>query len=269
MTTILKIRAELGRRLRAALSSEFAVAVSPDHPLLFRSVDLLIGGPSGLTAVMMRSAAEKRRPSAFTARLTLNRAALPNYTRFIYAIGDSKSDLDYERSQTGHFDFIIELNRRSTMKELVLVAEERQSRSPTRSKPNSEIITRFSDTYRLSRFLLQRGRRVSRTRYSSKDPQVDDWGIEFAVFDDAPTISAIAELALVRTERWFILQGTAAVPSNEFAGAAVVPSVPTYRNDPGKAVRAAAFAGWVFVPMQSTLLREEVSDLIMKYTGPI
>jgi hypothetical protein len=82
MANVYKRRNSLAEFLKD-LPTGFIVAVGPDHPLLLRASDLLIGGRGLMTALFLPTAAERRNPSLLKTRFVLNRLALPPHTRHI------------------------------------------------------------------------------------------------------------------------------------------------------------------------------------------
>src|ERR1043166_9818854 len=84
-----------------------------------RSVDVLVGGRSGLTAFMMPSAEERRRLAILDAPLTANQAALPPETQFVYI-----ADFD-ETSPTveGRFAEQISAGDRSIARDAAAIVE--------------------------------------------------------------------------------------------------------------------------------------------------
>lgn len=267
--TIYERRRTIGDQLRRALDGEFIVVAAPDHPLVMRPVDVLVGGRSGLTAIVMPTVEEVRRPKLLQTRVTLNKLALPPEANFVYV-----SEPPEKIVSAGHeFAAVLSLSDPDVINELKSIAA-----APRRSLRQADIITfrqlaegRFADTYRVARIAQRwfhrpreapslaqgRSRRASRDRLGS--------GLEGAFFASLPTSGAIVDLSIEGVERWFQLAGGQPVPTNEPAGIAFAPDYPRIPGDPDKVLRASAFAGWVFAPSDPTRSLARLSELVARY----
>lgn len=251
------------------MGGDFVVVGSPDHPLLMRSVDVLVGGRAGLTAIMAMSAQELRNEKFFVARLTLNKMALPPHTNFVFV------SIDGERPQTVHPDaFMSELTfeDRKAWDDLTLISSNPQRISAAKSDGKNQKLAeaRFGDTYKLAR-VLQRGRAkawAENGKRSARQPTRDSLSnnVEVAFFDAAPSLQAIANLSVEGADRWYSMDGGEAYPTHLPAGAVFAKSFPSSPGDPDKALRAAAFAGWVLTPENPGRSLEEISALVFRYT---
>lgn len=261
-------RNELRRRLTQSLTNDFVVVATPDHPLVLRSVDLLVGGRSGLTAIMMSTVEERRRPALFAARLALNMMALPPHTAFVRLVVDD----DEASGADNAFEAELEFGARDTQSSLLRIASTpSHSRKVDRAeKAQKRAEERFANTYRLSR-LLRRGfvaeegleHRGPTSRTPSRD-QIGN-GVDAAFFTGTPTLTAMNNLAMSEASRWYDIVHGEAEPRNATANALFVPGYPEVRGDPDKALRAAAFAGWVVTPSRSKWSLYEVGILIERY----
>jgi hypothetical protein len=265
--SVTRRRIELGRRLAASLGGDSVVVAAPDHPLVMRSVDLLVGGSAGVTAVMMYTAEERRLPALFEARLALNMIALPPHTSFVRLVGDDDPGVGNTA-----FAASVEFGRRGTVTELAgLVLNPPKSRGEDRAEKAQKLsLNRFLDTYRLAK-ILRRGYDVdANTRKdgrASRIPERDRIGerVEAAFFSAKPTVAAVNDLTLSEADRWYGIVDGEAVPLDGTANALILPEYPEVIGDPDKALRAAAFAGWVMAPANSSRSLEDVADLIERF----
>lgn len=235
-----------------------------------RSVDILIGGRSGLTAIMMSTAEEVRRPHLLQSRFTLNKLALPSETKFIYVA----SEAEQPPATNLVFSAILSITERSLTKDVASLAAD-----PHRNPRRDEAIkfqrlaeSRFADTYRLAR-ILQRPRvrpeadlRMEVTRRSHRSQRdILPGGIEGAFFDARPTSAAVVNLSADGVARWFDLSHGEPEPTNKPAGAAFAIDYPRIPGDPEKVLRASAFAGWVLTTFDTGRPPEEVAALVDRY----
>lgn len=273
--SITQRRQSLAQSLLRQLDADFTVVSAPDHPLVLRSVDVLVGGRSGLTAVMMKTAEERREPSLFAARLTLNRMALPFHTNFVYMATDGE---EVERSSANSFVAQLSFEEKGSLEELTKIAAAPQRFPEIRDAEGAHLRAerRFGHTYRLVR-LLQQERLpdqdaelgvVSQSEPRSRRPLRDDFanGVPGAYFREPPTLPVLSRLNIEGVARWFDGIGKEAQPTGNSAGAMIARNLPHSPGDPEKAMRAAAFAGWVFVQEGGQRSQNEVSDLILKFT---
>lgn len=259
---------DLSRRLRQELGSDFVVVPAPDHPFVMRSVDVLVGGRSGLTAFVMASAEEHRRPELLASRVTLNKVALPPETDFVFV--EDAGDLD--PTIGARFAETLSSKERSFLRDAVTIVEQ-STRSPR--KHGSEKVrqisqARFASTYRVARLV--------NARRSGHDAEraLPLWGANLS-FDTVRSVpSAFASrpistrsligLTVRGTDRWYDKTADQPVPTDATAGLVLAPGYPRPRNDPDKALRAAAFAGWIIAPDLSVRSTEELADLALRFT---
>lgn len=267
-TTVAKRRLDLARNLSRSLGGDFVVVAAPDHPLVMRSVDLLIGGRAGLTAIMMSTAEERRQPKLFDARLTLNMMALPPHTAFVRVVADDEPAIKGDSTFAAEFS----LNDKRVHAELTKLAETppQTRRVGEAEKAQRRAESRFAGTYRLARVLRWKAKN-DRDNFSarvSRVPSRDRLGndVEAAFFADRPTLGAVAHLTMSDADRWYDIVEGEVQPKFSTASALFVSVYPNVSGDPDKALRAAAFAGWVMSPMQSRMSPDEVGDLIERYT---
>ena len=129
---------------------------------------------------------------------------------------------------------------------------------------------RFADTYRLAR-VLRRGFKADtrdRGEQPSRKPSRDRISeeVEAAFYQETPTLGAVSHLTVLEADRWYGLIDGEVEPRYSAANALFVPNYPEVRGDPDKALRAAAFAGWVMAPTHSKRSFDDVGELIERYT---
>lgn len=260
-------RREIADYLRRISEGNSVVVVAPDHPLVMKSVDVLVGGRSGVTAIVMSTAEEARRPDLLRSRLTLNKVALPPETRFVYVAGRDEGHFDSSES----FSAVIHLSDRAAREELSSISANprRLSRRPDTDKIQRLSERRFADTYRLSRILqrhkMKEGAKPKRIRSQSASRDRFSNGVEAAFFQSEPTPRALSQLTPIGTSRWFhSIQGEPE-PTGEPAGVIFALDYPRTVGDPEKVLRASAFAGWVFAPSDTSRSHEQVADLVARF----
>ena len=248
------------------LPTGFVAAVRPDHPLLFRAADILVGGLGLMTALFVPTAAERRNPSLLTTRFVLNRLALAPHTRHVLVIerGDERLAGQLEH----HFDAVVEWNDRENVTRL---SQDREFRSCHEELPPETVAAvrqQYADALQIThtmRWLDERRQRGTR-QDGSLDAQLDtksrskpslerddiimgDDRVPIARFTAGRvTSAAILEIVNDQTERLYDLDS--GVPYRNLhvlPGMAIVETLPIYPSDPDKVVRAAAFGGWALV----------------------
>lgn len=137
------------------LGGDFIVVGAPDHPLLLRPADVIVGGRSSLTAVMTPTVHEARRPEIFEARLTLNMMALPPNTKFVFV---GREHLKFSAGRV--FAAELSIDDSNWTRELLSISQQQSTyRQVGRAQKLQRICeARFADTYRLARVLQWRGR---------------------------------------------------------------------------------------------------------------
>ncbi|HVJ78104.1 MAG TPA: hypothetical protein VM620_09735 [Hyphomicrobium sp.] len=261
--SIHKRRREIADYICRTLDGEHVVVTTPDHPLVMRPVDVLVGGKSGITAVVIPTADELKRSKLLHTRLTLNRLALPPESKFILI--DAQPDL-FDRSAekpTVLASDDPELNRQIVS----IISHPKPFNMHAGIERDRELaVRRFADTYRVAR-VAQRFRRPHDIPYvrSSGRPARDilPGGIDGAFFDFKPETRDVVNLYIDGVERWFTPDGDE--PTGNPAGLALAPDYPRVPGDPDKIIRASAFAGWVFAPLYSSRSRDVVGDMVARY----
>jgi hypothetical protein len=263
-------QSDFSRRLRQKLGGDFVVVAAPDHPFVMRSVDVLVGGRSGLTAFVMASAEERSRPELLASRVTLNKVALPPETLFVF-VHDSG---DPNFTKGARFVETLSTGERSFLKDAVTMVE-RSTKS--QQKHDSEKLrqmsqARFASTYRVARLVN------ARRSWLDVDQALPRRGANLS-FDTVQSVpSAFASrpistrsligLTVRGADRWYEETGDQPIPTGATAGLVLAPGYPRPKNDPDKALRAAAFSGWVIAPDSSSGRSvEELADLALRFTS--
>ena len=268
MTNIRDQQVQLAGRLRRELGSDFVVVAAPDHPLVMRSVDVLVGGRSGLTAFMMPSAEERRQPAMLEARLTLNQVALPPETQFVYVADRDETSLAVKR----RFAEQINAGDRSIVRNAAAIAESAPSAKQTldTNKARQRSQSRFATTYRVARMINAR-----RPEEDGENiPLVRGANLKFETVNSVPSAFAsraistrtLIGLSIRGASRWYEPSEQQPLPIVAPAGLVFTPGFPRPRNDPDKALRAAAFAGWILAPASSTRSPKELAELTLRFT---
>lgn len=268
MTTVRDKQIELSRRLRQQLGGDFVVVPAPDHPFVMRSVDVLVGGRSGLTAFIMASAEERRRPELLASRVTLNKVAFPPETGFVFV----RDAVDLDLGIGARFVETLSLQERSFLRDAVTIVE-RSTQSP--QKHSTEKIrqisqARFASTYRIARLVNAKrsGHDAERTRSRRGTNLSFDSvrSVPSAFASRSISTRSLIGLTVRGTDRWYDETADQPVPTGATAGLVIAPGYPRPRNDPDKALRAAAFAGWIIAPDSSVRSAEELADLALRFT---
>lgn len=268
MANVRERQIDLSRRLRQQLGGDFVVVPAPDHPFVMRSVDVLVGGRSGLTAFVMASAEERHRPELLASRVTLNKVALPPETAFVFVVDAG----DLELTMGARFAETLSSKERSFLRDAVTIVE-RSAQSP--QKHGSEKIrqisqARFASTYRVAR--LVNARRSGHGAERALPPRGANFSFDTvrsvpSAFASRPiSTRSLIGLTVRGADRWFDETADQPVPTGATAGLVLAPGYPRPRNDPDKALRAAAFAGWIIAPDSSARSAEEMADLVLRFT---
>lgn len=257
----------MAAHLRRALGEDFVVVDSPDHPLVMRSVDVLAGGRAGITAIMMETVEEAKKPKLFAARLTLNKVALPPNTNFIYI---SKNGSDQLKNSLFSTELTFDSRRWRDDLARIITNPQILDQPRTSERWQKRAESRFADTYRLARALQRRRKRDLDQYYprSSRSPARDliSNNIEGAFFYGVPSLPALTHLTFEGAERWYNTPDGEPVPTTVPAGAAFADGYPRSPGDPDKVLRAAAFSGWVLAPTHSNKSMDQIGELVFRFT---
>lgn len=264
-------RKTITQQLKRTMTSNFVIVNGPDHPLLLRPPDLIIGGEGRLTAIMLATAEEARSPDQAKARYTLCRAALPQESVFVFVATDGRENIGQYLSS--EVDEVLSWQDRT---EVSKVAERKDPPKNERYswKVKHEIMKRFGSAFRIAqhlRFVEDRqksaGKFLSPDRTSTESRstfRLRSVGDEFIVGDfyGVPDPGAIAKLTLFGASKFYDLTEGVPYPELRTVGSAYARAVPEAAGDPEKYLRASAFAGWVIVPSESNIEPEQVNQMV-------
>jgi hypothetical protein len=263
---VLDKRKSVFRKLKGELENSYLVINAPDHPLLLRGPDLIVGSEAGLLAVFLPHAAEIRDVSLLETRLTLSRLALPGNTCTVLSTSEDEDWLANEFGQ--HFSEII---RMRDFNELPGIARHASAVGKTSQMPREliqEAQERFLDVYQVTqavRWISQRkdrGREIaseqSKRMKAAKRTEEGNLGETLFVRFGEGTLTNQTMYPLVRKRvaNKYVLEGGIPHPTTDVPyGLVSVKELPHQRIDPDKLLRASAFAGWAIVDEANDLPR--------------
>lgn len=256
-------RKDIARLLQKELESSYVVVSGPDHPLLIEGPDALIGGAGGMLAIFMPKAKERARPDRLEVRFILSRLALPPDTRHVLVLQERKHDRTVEELGR-NFATVLDWTRR---RDLAKIARDKEYVGEQRVLPREVaafVQHRYADALQATRVLQWMNRSYDREKLDEqhrkpfrhrRKPEQTQFervapGVLFTSFGrGAPDSAAVRSLADQTTLAGFSLDNGVPYPTREDDyGLALVDRLPEYRGDPDKLIRAAAFAGWGFIP---------------------
>lgn len=246
------------QRLRRDLSSSFEIINAPDHPLLIRGPDLLVGADGVLIALISPTESERLRPERLYRRTLIIKAAFPPELQIVL--------LDEGQLDSELFDAVTPVSELRLLAPLIKKLGGRREKRDHAGRASIE--RRFGATYLLSRMLFRRetppmARRVSR---SARRDLVDQVGsVEFSSFNTDPSPSDVSRLILDRPEKFFQPDNGAIYPTGMAPDAVFVDGFPRALGDPEKYLRAAAFAGWLVAPAKSQTEIKRIAFLLNKH----
>jgi hypothetical protein len=278
MASVYQERRRLEAALRRELPNDYVIVSGPDHPLLLRAADLLVGGGGSLTAVFIPTAREKSDPDVLRARLTLNRLALQRDARPVLIAGPEAADLG--GAMEGDFTQVIDTQHVQSLVRVIRGPVDTRRVVP--KEVHLAASHRFGEAFRMSRvmaFLYARAtRRTSGARQAraqamfeniSEPPEVEEGSkaegkssrtrihrIDSSNFGGAPGVPIAAfsagrydsgqltQLVYEQSTNLYSLDGGIPYPKRAPLGLALVSSWPLMARDPYKLVRALAFGGW-------------------------
>jgi hypothetical protein len=266
--TVYQYRKEIAEHLRRTVDGNMIVVTTPNHPMVMRPLDIVVGGQSGLTAMIIPTVNELRDPSLLHSRVSLNRLAMPPATTFVYLgrAGDDKIATDLPFSAT------IDLEDQDAIATLTRIASApskyRKHEIPIKLLRSAQ--NRFANTYRIAgNFRLREDEATTPYRGRSPRRPIRDRlpsGLDGAFFDEVPTSGAVTNLLSKGTKRWFqYIDGTIEL-FDKPAGIAFMTDYPCIPGDPKKVLRASAFAGWVCSPPRPDRSLERIERLILKFS---
>jgi len=256
-------RRDIARLLQKELASSYVVVSGPDHPLLIEGPDALIGGAGGMLAIFMPKAKERASPDRLAVRFILSRLALPPDTRHVLVLQEGKHDRTVEELGR-NFATVLDWTHR---RDLAKIARDKEYVGEQRVLPREVaafVQHRYADALQATRVLQWMNRSYDREKLDEqhrkpfrhrRKPEQTQFervapGVLFTSFGrGAPDSAAVRSLADQTTLAGFSLDNGVPYPTREDDyGLALVDRLPEYRGDPDKLIRAAAFAGWGFIP---------------------
>lgn len=281
-------RRGLAKSVADALSG-YVVVASPDHPLLMRSADVLIGGSSLMTAAFLPTSEERSDPKKLSARLILNRLALPNHTRCVLVI--EQADRSLANRFGSDFAAIVPWTRRG---DVAKIAKDSVSPAGHRDVPFESAAAAqrdFSNGMRIMRVVARVARRPFTSAYgeppASRDPSrservsaksggqpADPPSKSQFLSGDAvvpvtdfsgqvPDSLAVARLISDQVSVRYGLDTGIPIRRDGLVGLAIVEDWPVRSYEREKLIHAAAFAGWAFV-LESQ--RQQIPKLAKRVT---
>ena len=130
--------------LERRLPKEFIVSVRPDHPHLLESPDIIVGGRGVLSAIFVPKARELQNPEILLARLIGSRLAFPSEIRCFLTATPLIAD-DFSLAVSEHFDRSFEL---TDLIHLIESIQEIEGREISRSVP-AQIRNQARNRYQL------------------------------------------------------------------------------------------------------------------------
>lgn len=249
--SVYTLRRQITGELSRALSDRFVIATAPDHPLLMKGPDFLIGGNGGLTAVLIPTAAERRRPDLAVARFALCRMALPEPAKFILLASDP--DRNVADLPIGSVAAVLSSENARTRAELAgLVSEaQRLEQVPVPEKLREKANARFGETYRVARVV-----RRWRSRTAPTTPRYDPQPPFHRPLERLRRPADVAGLTIRGAQDSYGVDGGIPYPTGRPVEAAIIERLPDYPGDPQKYLRASAFSGWVLSEANNPYLGE-------------
>lgn len=239
MMSVHSQRRKINASLSHALGDQFVIAAAPDHPLLLKGPDLLIGGPGGIAALLLPSALERRQPKLALARFALCRFALPEATNFILvaAYGDEQVADQLTNSMAA---VVISENQKGGELTRLVAEPKRLGQRPVPEKLREKVKSRFGDLYRVARVVSRGRNRLTPTAPNTEDQELIDRQPKYI-----KRTADISALTITGADASFIVDNGVPYLTGIPAEAAVIEKLPSYPGDPMKYIRASAFSGWV------------------------
>lgn len=112
-------RSQILEQTNRYLRDNYVVSVEPDLPHLLVGPDLLVGGNERLIAVFTPKTSELRRPDELIVRLTLSRLALPKHARCILVVDHERHRETFISQLSQSFDRTIEVRELPSIRRIV------------------------------------------------------------------------------------------------------------------------------------------------------
>lgn len=280
--------------LQSILGSQFVVVGAPDHPELISGPDILVGGRGLSTAIFRIS---RRTMSELDARIVGARLALPAVTRFIGMVepdafapdqktvslddvvrsDDTKAVVrlcrtepsEYHRRRTAELRDVQE--RHDRVSSTLLRVSEFEATNRDLSSGVQALVVRLQKRQGASEIEFANGERKSRSLDQEADSTakrrshprfVRLQGSIVAALTSRGRQSALANLRpfwLSALETDFTLDNGVPYRRDWSPRVLLVDQWPSFRPDPWKPIRAAAFAGWITTSLSE---EEDVNEIV-------
>ncbi|MGH9763151.1 MAG: hypothetical protein ACREAC_20180, partial [Blastocatellia bacterium] len=270
------------------------VSVRPDHPHLFAGPDIIVGGQGSLAAIFVPMQREQRNPDRILARLTASRLALPEHTRCLAFLDDRPplnaatlrnfDEVFYAKDERNLVKFVSdpkalgtfhpfppEIRNHAYVKyDLCFQVSQLRRRTRRKGSDPRQLMTQLRQAWpavvpeslfgHKEAFLsvLPPKRRFRDVAFY-KSSAIASAGLEGSR-SVMELLRPFCEFSLVRS---YVLDFGVPYPNPNYPDPNVllVEQWPTTRLDPMKAVRAAAFAGWVTAAAEEA---EEIFELVLR-----
>ncbi|MGY6710459.1 MAG: hypothetical protein ACXIVF_19215 [Rhizobiaceae bacterium] len=243
----------LAGSLRHNLPSSGIVVARPDHPLLFAGPDLIVGNKGLLVAAFVPKAAEVASWRALLARLTATRLALPTHTKCVL-ISAKAGDMPDELTEQS-FDEVYERNDAAAAGSLMSPSGRVANRAEHLSKTKQQAMISYGAILHIHEIQAARRTQDGAVVEQSRPREIyrqgglyrlgESYVGDLAEKSRASTIASLHGYARKAfAENYDIVEG---VPERKRRALDIVISDSEIGRglDPGKPVRAAAFAGWL------------------------
>lgn len=240
----------ISRSLRSDLPSSSVVVKRPDHPLLFAGPDILAGSNGQLVAAFVPKARELTSWKLLQSRLIANRLALPVHTKCILVCDDAASLLG--NLPDGAFDEVY--SPQEVRKTAMVMAGNRlaMTRSPRLLRSRQQAMVNYGAILHIQRIQTSRWEAAGGTL--NRDSISQEQAARFPVMFGESYIGRIDRSSPVVSLQTFARRSF-------FQNYQLIDGVPELKRDaldvaikerdlrpgldPGKPMRASAFAGWL------------------------
>lgn len=238
--------------LRSAFPSSAVVAERPDHPLLFAGPDILVGSSGNLAALFYPKAEELRSWKSLLSRLTATRLALPAHTKCILTSNDA--DKFPSKLTEDGFDQVL-TEREVFPRNIFGSGDSSTDRVHRLAEVRLKVMINYGAVLHVRQIqAAQRG--LSKTQ--SVNLQIHSRSTSRPIFKfessyvvnlaDRSRVSAIASIQSLARKTFienYELDDGVPYPTRLALDVVIQDSVEQRGLDPGKRVRASAFAGWL------------------------
>ncbi|KAB2756961.1 hypothetical protein F9K81_13785 [Brucella anthropi] len=244
---------QLARSLRYDLPSSAVVAEQPDHPLLFAGPDIIVGSDGNLVAAFFPKAREFASWKSLQSRLTAVRLALPAHAKCIMVSGEAGSLPD--DLTEGSFDEVYSPREADSTKMLMHGTSRTLARAPRLLEIRQQAMINYSAILHVHRMQASRWEAdaVAMSQDSKRTDRRSRSPIKFGEsrVGELGGRSRSSVLASLQTfvrkafvENYDLMDGVPELKRHAL-DVAIHDSDMRRGMDPGKPLRAAAFAGWL------------------------